>query len=283
MPIKPFALKLWRFTLLVGWRFDEDRCMRVAGALSFTSVLALVPLTAVALAVLSVFPVFQSWMATIQDFIYSNFVPAFGEVVQKYMQQFTHKAGRLTAFGLLFLTITAILLMSTIEQAFNDIWRVKTARRPLHRFLIYWAILTLGPLLIGLSLSLTSALFSLPLFSGRGLFHGVRGVLLLSLPFFLELSAFLLLYSVVPNVAVKWRHALVGSVFAAVLFEIAQHSFGFFVYNLASYQTVYGAVAALPVFLLWIYLSWVVILLGAVVTASLPQWPQAAAPGPGGS
>jgi membrane protein len=272
MPLPPLVLDLWRFAGTVVRRFQEDRCTRVAGALSFTTVLALVPLTAVALAVLSIFPAFKSWMTVIQDFIYANFVPAFGEVVQRHMQQFALKAGRLTAIGVLFLAVTAILLMATIEQAFNDIWRVKNTRRPLHRFLIYWAILTLGPLLIGLALSLTSALFSLSLFAGRGLLHGVRGGLLMGLPFFLELAAFWLLYSVVPNAGVRWRHALIGALFAALLFEVAQQSFATFVYQVAAYQAVYGAVAALPVFLVWIYLSWVVILLGAVVTAALPQW-----------
>src|SRR4030067_469549 len=157
---------LGQFIVQVAKRFEQDRCQRVAGALSFTTVLAIVPLTAVMLAVLSLAPGFSTWMTVIQDFIYSNFVPAAGEVVQKYLTQFAGKAGRLTALGLLLLMITAIMLMATIEQAFNDIWRVTNTRKLLYRFLVYWALLTLGALLVARRLALTSKLFMLP-FLGR--------------------------------------------------------------------------------------------------------------------
>src|SRR4030066_153518 len=146
---------LGQFIVQVAKRFEQDRCQRVAGALSFTTVLAIVPLTAVMLAVLSLAPGFSSWMTVIQDFIYSNFVPAAGEVVQKYLTQFAGKAGRLTVFVLLFLSATAILLMATIEQAFNDIWRTANTRKLLYRFLVYWALLTLGPVLGVVSLTVT--------------------------------------------------------------------------------------------------------------------------------
>ena len=266
---KPQAVRLWRFARQVARHFGEDRCSRVAGALSFASILSLVPLTAVALGMLSVFPVFQSWMAAIQDFIYGNFVPASGEVVQKYLEQFAHKTGRLTALGLLFLAITSVLMMATIELAFNDIWRVRQQRKLMHRFLTYWAILTLGPFLIGVSLTLTSQLFSLPLFGGPGILRGLRGVVQQGLPAVFEVLAFLMLYMLVPNAPVKWRHALLGSVCAALLFEVAKRGFAYYVTQVPTYQTIYGAVAALPIFLIWIYLSWLVVLLGAVVAANL--------------
>jgi membrane protein len=266
---KPQAVRLWRFIRQVACHFGEDRCGRVAGALAFASILSLVPLTVVALGIFSVFPVFQTWMAAIQDFVYGNFVPASGEAVQKYIEQFTHTTGRLTIFSLLFLAMTSIMVMVTIEQAFNDIWRVRLRRKLLHRFLTYWAILTLTPLLIGASLSLTSQLFALPLFGGQGVLRGVRGVVLQSLPISFEMLAFLLLYTLVPNVPVKWRHALVGSVCAALFFETAKHGFAYYVTQVPTYQTIYGTLAALPIFLIWIYLSWLVILLGAVVAANL--------------
>jgi membrane protein len=161
------------------------------------------------------------------------------------------------------------MMMATIEQTFNDIWRVRQQRRLLQRFLTYWAILTLGPLLIGASLSLTSQLFSLALFDGRGVLHDARGMLLQALPVALEVLTFMMLYTLVPNAPVKWRHALVGGVFAALLFELAKHGFAYYVTRVPTYQTIYGALAALPIFLVWIYLSWLVILLGAVVTAHL--------------
>lgn len=264
----------WRFVRQVAKRFDEDRCQRVAGALSFTTVLALVPLTAVTIAVLSLFPVFSTWMSVIQDFVYSNFVPASGEVVEKYLTQFASKAGRLTAIGLLFLVVTAIMLMATIEQAFNDIWRVTNTRKILNRFLTYWALLTLGPVLIGVSLTLTSKFFALPIFDALEN-RFVHGLLDLALPLVFEIGAAALLYSIVPNVPVGWRNAFAGGVFSAVLLEIAKHLFAASMKYFTSYQILYGAIAALPIFLVWVYISWVIILLGAIVAASLNEWHKA--------
>ena len=262
---------LEEFVRQVVQRFEQDRCQRVAGALSYTTMLAIVPLTAVMLAVLSLAPGFSAWMTVIQDFIYSNFVPAAGEVVQKYLTQFAGKAGRLTAVGLLFLGVTAIMLMATIEQAFNDIWRVVNTRKLLHRFLAYWALLTLGPILVAVSLTLTSKLFTLP-FLGRAevtVLHDVFDVLL---PLVFEFGAVVLLYTVVPNVSVRWRNALAGGLFAAVLLEVAKYLFAAAMKYFTTYQIIYGAIAALPIFLIWIYISWVIVLLGAIVAATLHDW-----------
>lgn len=263
-----YLRSFWEFAGQVLERFIHDRCQRVAGALSFTTLLAIVPLTAVMVAVLSLFPVFGAWMNVIQDFIYSNFVPAAGEVVQKYLSQFAGKAGRLTAFGLVFLGVTSLMLMATIEQAFNDIWRVENARKLTHRFLTYWALLTLGPILVAGSLVLTSKLFSLP-FLGRSEVTLLYQFLDVGLPLLLEFGAAVLLYTVVPNVAVRLRHAFVGAALAAVLLEIAKNLFATFVKYFASYKILYGAIAVLPIFLIWIYISWVIILVGAIVTATL--------------
>jgi membrane protein len=262
---------LWRFARQVVKRFEQDRCQRVAGALSFTTMLAIVPLTAVMLAVLSLAPGFSTWMTVIQDFIYSNFVPAAGEAVQKYLTQFASKAGRLTAVGLLFLGATAVMLMATIEHALNDIWRVANTRKLLHRFLAYWALLTLGPMLVAGSLTLTSKLFTLP-FLGRAEVTLLREVLDVVLPLVFEFGAVVLLYTVVPNVQVLWRNALVGGLFAAMLLEIAKYLFAAAMTYFTTYQVIYGAIAVLPIFLVWIYISWVIILLGAIVTATLNGW-----------
>lgn len=267
--VRALGARTARFGRAVLRRFGQDRCSRSAGALAFTSLLSLVPLTAVVFGMLSIFPVFQLWMGAIQDFVYGNFVPASGEVIQKYLEQFSKQAGRLTAFGLLFVVVTAIMMMATIELTFNDIWRVRKPRKLLRRFLTYWTILTLGPILIGVSLSLTSQLFALQIFSNRGVFHGLRGVVLQVLPMAFEMLTFFLLYTLVPNASVKLRHALVGALCAATLFELAKHGFAYYVTNVPTYQTLYGAVAVLPIFQVWIYLSWLVILLGAVVTAQL--------------
>lgn len=245
--------------------------MRVAGALSYTTLLALVPLTTVAFAVLSVFPVFELWMTAIQEFIYSNFVPSSGEAVKAYLQQFVANADNLTFWGLMFLVVASLMVMATIERVFNDIWHVPQTRKRLHRYLSYWALLTLGPVFIGLSLTITSSLIALPVFSRSASLGGLQGFLLGTLPVLFEVLMFVLLYTVVPNYRVRLRHALVGSVFAATLFEIAKHIFTVFVVKFSSYKAIYGAIAVLPVFLIWIYLSWTVILLGAVVTAALPE------------
>jgi len=258
-----------RFAGDVVKRFVDDRCMRVASSLSFTTLLALVPLTAVTLAVLSLFPVFSTWMGVIQEFIYSNFVPAAGETVHKHLMQFAGKTGRLTVVGLVFLAVTAILLMATIEQAFNDIWRVANTRKLVHRFLAYWALLTLGPLLIAISLTLTTQLIALPFFD-RAVFSAVDRIMGWVLPVIFEVGAVMLLYIVVPNTPVRWRQALVGALFTVVLLEIAKRLFAAAMkYLFGSYQIVYGAIAVLPVFLIWIYISWLIVLLGAVVVATL--------------
>jgi membrane protein len=261
-----------RFAMTVLRRFDRDRCSRVAGALAFTTVLAVVPLTAVGFAVLSIFPVFESWMATVQQFIYGNFVPAASDVVSRYLQQFAANAGKLTAMGAVFLFVTAVMLISTIEQAFNDIWHVRRKRKLGRRIAAYWAVITLGPLLMGLSLSITSYVSSLPLFSQQPVLSGARQLVLKTAPIFFEWVTFVLLYTVVPNCVVRIRHAIAGAVVATVLFEVAKLTFGWFVTSFTNYRAVYGAVAAMPVFLIWIYLSWVVTLLGAEVAAALPQW-----------
>ena len=273
---------LWSLIRKVARRFIEDRCSRVAGALSYTTLLALAPLTAVMFAVFARFPVFESWMAAAQEFIYANFVPASGEIVSRTLRQFAANAHKLTVWGLLFLVLTSLMVMATIERVFNDIWHVPQTRKRLHRYLSYGALLTLGPVLIGISLSLTTHLISLPLFAGHSPLTAVRAFLLGIMPVAFEWLAFMLLYAVVPNHPVRWRHALIGSLFAVLLFEIAKRGFGFFIARYSSYQTIYGAMAVLPMFLIWVYLSWIVILLGAVVTATLPEWNRtapAAAPG----
>lgn len=270
--LAPLPGHTWRFMRLVYARFGEDRLNRVAQALSYTTVLSIVPLTTLVFGLFSVFPVFQKWMMAVQTFVYSHFVPASGDVVQKYLNEFASKSAQLTAAGLAFLIVTALMLMATIEQTFNDIWRVLRKRKAMYRFLTYWAILTLGPLLLGLSLSLTSALVAPASVRNASFFMATWAGFLRLLPLLIEVAAFVLLYTVVPNVAIKWRHAVTGSLFTVVLFEIAKSGFATMVLEYSSYTFVYGALAALPVFLIWVYVSWAIVLLGAVVVALAPQW-----------
>ena len=272
-----FLSALMRLLRWVVQRFREDRCTRVAGALSFTTLLAIVPLTAVTFAMFSRFEIFGSWLTMVQEFIYGNFVPAAGEAVSRHLQRFAANAGKLTVWGLLFLLLTSLMLMATIERVFNDIWHVPHTRKRLHRYLGYGVLLLLGPVLMGISLWSTSYLISLPLFSRHAPLGGLKVFLLAAAPVVFEWLAFWALYVVVPNYRVRLRHGLIGSLFATAAFEIAKRTFAFFVAHFTSYKALYGAVAALPVFLIWIYLSWTIILLGAVLTATLPEWrrPQA--------
>lgn len=257
-----FGWHLWR-------RFLEDNCLLTAGMLAYTTLLAVVPLTAVTLAVISAFPVFDAWSGLVQEFIFDNFVPTAGEVVQRYINEFANKATQLTAAGVLLLVFIAVLLMWNVERTLNRIWRVTTPRRLVNRFMVYWSALTLGPLLIGASLAISSYLVSLPLVSEAASTLGLRSRLIHVAPFAASLAAFTLLYVMVPNRSVRIRNALAGGLLAAVLFELAKRAFGFYVTNFPTYEHIYGTLATIPIFLIWVYLSWVVILLGASFAASL--------------
>jgi membrane protein len=249
-------------------RLSRGHYFREASALSFSTVLALVPLLAVVFSALSLFPIFEIWSSAIQAFVYENFVPQLGEQIRSYIEEFSANTGQLTIWGLVFLLITALTLLATIEDAFNDIWKVKKGRSLGHRILVYWTMLTLGPILIALSLSLSSYMWSLTTFSEREVVNSVKGTLLAYLPFVLEVVAFVLFYFSVPNCTVRFRNALIGGTVAALLFELAKYGFGQYLSQVKSYQLIYGALAILPVFLIWIYLSWLVVLIGAYITAA---------------
>jgi len=260
------------FLRLVRRRFKEDRCVQFAASLTYTTLLALVPIVTIALTVLSAFPVFTDLMTQLKVFILNNFVPiSAGKIISVYMQQFSQKAAHLTALGIGLLAVTAFVLMLTIDHAFDVIWRVRRKRPLLRRFLIYWAALTLGPLLIGVSLSLTSYLVSLPLELAKDV--PVVGMVTLKIvPVVLTIFAFALLYRMVPSRPVLPLHALVGGVAAGISFELMKKVFALYVTHFPTYTLVYGAFASVPLFLIWIYLSWLVVLSGAVIAAALPHW-----------
>jgi membrane protein len=265
-------LRILRFLGFVFARFKEDRCPQVAASLAYTTLLALVPLITIALTVFSAFPVFTELMTQLKIFMLTNLVPeSAGKIISVYMRQFSERAGRLTAVGVVFLGVTAFLLMYTIDHAFNVIWRVRRPRPLLQRFLIYWAGLTLGPLLMGASLSLTYYLVSLSLGLAKGIPYAAVITLKL-VPFGLTTLAFGLLYLIIPNRSVSVRHALIGGVVAGAGFGVMERVFTLYLTHFPTYTLVYGAFAVVPIFLLWIYLSWLVVLSGAVLVASLPYW-----------
>ena len=253
-------------------RFRQDRCLQVAGSLTFTTLLALVPLITVALAVFAAFPVFSEFSAELKTFIWNNLVPeAAGKVISVYLKQFTEHAARLTTVGIVFLAVTALMLMLTIDRALNSIWRVTRQRPLLNSLLIYWAVLTVGPLLIGASLSLTSWLLTFSLGFTQQL--PALGVFLIKLaPVLLSTIAYVLLFLTVPYRYVPVSHALAGAIVAAAATEAMNRSFALYITHVPTYKLVYGTFASIPIFMLWIYLSWLVVLLGAVIAASLPNW-----------
>lgn len=256
--------QLLEVPLAVIKRMGEDRLPRHASSLAFSSLLALAPMMALALAMLSLFAPLEQLGAQVEDFIYLYLVPTASNDVREYLDQFAGQTGQLSVFGLVFFFLTAILLLATIESSFNDIWRVKQGRGFTARLTVYWALVSLGPVLMGASLSLSTYFLSLSIFTGQ-----VQSVGLMLLPWFLMVSAFLVLYIIMPNVKVDFLHALGGAVVASVLFEISKRGFTLYVTNFANYELVYGALSTLPIFLLWVYLSWMIALIGAEVVAVL--------------
>lgn len=269
--------EFWRFLLQ---RFLADRGANNAAALTYTTLFAVVPMMTVTFSMLSAIPAFQDTGEQIQSFIFRNFVPSAGETLQQYLRDFTTQARQLTWIGVVILAGTAFWMLVTIEKAFNTIWRVRQPRRGVSSFLLYWAILSMGPILLGGGFAISTYIASLSLISGPDALLGVQ-TLLKFMPLLFSVAAFTLLYATVPNAQVPMRHALLGGLFAAVLFEVAKMLFGLYVRLFPGYQLIYGAFATVPLFLLWIYVSWLIVLFGAEVVCNLGsshQWRKRAVP-----
>ncbi|MFD1007535.1 MULTISPECIES: virulence factor BrkB family protein [Oceanisphaera] len=251
-------------------RIQNDRLKVTAGYLAYITLLSLVPMLAVIFAMMSAFPMFAELRETIQHFVFANFVPAAGDVVQEKIQSFVDNASKTTAVGVVALAFTAMLLISAIDQNFNYIWRATEKRRLSVAFATYWMILTLGPILVGASLVLTSYITTIRVFDNDVL--GLGGQLLSIFPFILSTLMFVVFYMVVPNTRVKFSHAICGALVAGVLFEIAKRGFAFYIVKFPSYEAIYGTLATIPIIFVWVYLSWMVALLGAEITAGLGEY-----------
>lgn len=251
-------------------RFQEDRGIQTAGSLTFTSLLALVPLVTVALALSTAFPVFDQAIEALGRYVSGQLLPEGGARLTQQLAAFVEKAGRLTAVGLAFLAVTALMLMLSVDEVMNRIFRVQRRRGIAQRLLMYWAVLTLGPVLIGASLSMTSFVVGSSL-GVLDLGQAARAILGL-MPFLFTWAALTLIYVVVPYRRIEARHALVGGLVAGLLFELAKRGFALYIAKFPTYTLIYGAFATLPIFLLWLYLSWVVVLFGATLTALLPAY-----------
>ncbi|EGV51352.1 virulence factor BrkB family protein [endosymbiont of Riftia pachyptila] len=260
---------LRQFSSLLFHHFAKDGGIQNTAALTYTTLLSLVPLMTVMLALFSAFPGSEKAASEIENFVFQNFVPAAGEIVQEHLRNFSQKAGRLSGVGFGFLFVVALMLMANIDKAFNTIWHVRKKRKPIATFLVYWAILSLGPILIVVSVGVTSYLVSLPIFIEDATVVQLRTRLLGVMPVLISALAFTLLYALVPNRNVPLRHAFAGGVLAALLFETAKRGFALYVTQFPTYEAIYGAMAAIPIFLIWIWLSWLVTLLGAEFTYCL--------------
>jgi membrane protein len=252
-------------------RFREDHLGLTASSLTFTTLIALVPLVTVMLAVFSAFPMFAGFQVALEKYFLQSLVPdAIAKTVLATLTQFAAKAARLGTLGLALLVLTALALMLTIDRSLNAIWRVRRPRPIAQRVLVYWAGLTLGPLLLGVSLSLTSTALT----AGRGVFGAVPGgvsMLLNLVEFVLLAMGMAAMYHYVPNTHVQWRHAVAGGVFVAIGIEVAKRVLAWYVGNMPTYSAVYGAFAAVPILLLWVYVGWLIVLWGAVIAAYAPS------------
>ncbi len=262
----------WLATLrILAQRFRDDRLGITASSLTFTTLISLVPLITVMLAVFSAFPMFSQFQGAVQRYLLQSLIPdTIARPVLGALTQFATQSSRLGGAGLAVLVFTALALMLTIDRTLNSIWRVRKPRPIAQRVLVYWAALTLGPVLLGISLTLTSYALT----ASRGMVAVLPGgvALLLNLLEFALLAVGIAgLFHYVPNTDVRWRHALVGGVFVSAGFELAKRGLTLYLDTIPTYSLIYGAFATLPIFLIWLYLGWVIVLLGAVIAAYAPS------------
>jgi membrane protein len=253
-------------------RFAADQCPQRAAALTYTTLLAMVPLLAISFAVFSAFEAFGEMQTQVQSFIFENFVPQVGSVVQEHLEQFASKTRGLSIVGALFLAVTSVMLLSSISSAFNHIWRVRQTKGLVARLPVYWMILTLMPLLLGASVALSTYLFALAQATGVEQYTGPLTRLAVIVPMLVQIAGLFVLYRFTPNYPVRWSDAMAGAVTAGIVLELLKRGFGFYVTTFPTYQTIYGALATIPIFLIWMYLMWNVVLWGAEMAAARPEW-----------
>jgi membrane protein len=269
-----FMIKLrefWRRAAYLVSRFGADRCSENAAALTYMSLFALVPLLTVLYTVASAVPAFQGAETQMQAFLFEHLMPASSLEIQEYLDDFSRQAKNLTGPGIIFLLVTAVLMLHNIEKAFNMIWRARKNRSPVSSFVLYWAILTLAPITIGLALGISTYLSSFANVLAEYDVIGAKAFLLKSIPLLLSTAGFSLLYAAVPNCRVPFKHALIGGFSAALAFHIARSIFTDLMVG-SSFTFIYGAFAVVPLFLLWIYVSWIIVLVGGILVHSLSAY-----------
>lgn len=270
---RPGLHAFWLWLKLLWKRINDDNMTTQAGNLAYVSLLALVPLVAVVFALFAAFPVFSDVSVQLKNFIFTNFMPAAGNTLQRYMEQFVANVNRMTAVGAVGLIVTALLLMHSVDSALNTIWRSHKKRPLVYSFAVYWMILTLEQLLAGASLAISSYLLSLRWVNVSGVTSLIDQMLRI-FPLLLSWFAFWLLYSIVPTRRIPPRDALIGALVAGALFELGKKGFALYVTMFPSYQLIYGVLAVIPILFLWVYWTWCIVLLGAEITATLGDYRQ---------
>ncbi len=267
----PFYEKTWfQFVLFVLRRFEADRCREQAGSLTYTTLFAVVPMLTVFLVIISSIKALEPARQQLQQLIYSNFLPKTTIAFDKALNAFTDKSSNLTIIGILFLFVTTVMMLTSIEKVFNRIWRVRETRGGIIGFMRYWTIISLGPILLGSAFVISSTMASLNVLSNNFAGYELNGAFVLWLiSFCLTVVGFFILNWTIPNRSVPIKSALIAGLFSAVVFELLKNLFGFIMSNFTSYEVVYGAFAAIPIFLLWIFLSWNIVLIGVEISYAL--------------
>lgn len=264
---QPISTALMRFSQIFWWRFNQNKLTQAAGALTYSTMLAIVPLVMVIFSIFTAFPMFNEMADSVKDFIFANFAPSASDVVGQYIDEFVNNSKQMSSIGIVSLIAVALLLIHNINTTLNAIWNAQP-RGTIFSFTIYWAILTLGPILMGASFAVSSYVANIKMFDGE--LDLPFGITLLSfVPFLLTWLGFTFIYTVVPNKKVNMKHAAWGALVAAIFFSLGKKAFAWYIVTFPSYQVIYGAMATLPLMLLWLQLSWLFILLGAQLAAVL--------------
>ena len=259
----------WKTFCTIFWqRFNQNKLTQAAGYLTYSTMLAIVPLIMVVFSIFSAFPVFNEVTGALKEFIFTNFAPSASDMVGQYIDEFVNNSKKMSAVGIISLIVVALMLINSIDRTLNSIWHDNGTRPIFTSFAIYWLILTLGPLLVGTSIA-ASAYVKTMFESASNFSFGLK--LLSFVPFLSTWFIFTLIYMVVPNKKVSIKHSAAGALIAAVFFTLGKQAFTWYIVTFPSYQLIYGAMATLPIMLLWIQLSWTVVLLGAQLAAVLAE------------
>ncbi|MDR3432794.1 MAG: virulence factor BrkB family protein [Rouxiella aceris] len=269
--LSPRLKPVVRFGHMLFKRADNDGLTLLAGHLAYVSLLSLVPLIAVVFSLFALFPVFSEISDQLKTFIFNNFLPATGNIIQHYLEQFVANSSKMTAVGTCGLIVTALLLIASVDSVLNKIWNSHSKRPIVFSFAVYWMVLTLGPILLVASVAISSYLLSLNWLSLNGI-HYLVDRLLRVLPLLISCGSFWLIYCVVPTVRVPPKDALIGALVAGLLFELGKKGFALYITLFPSYQLIYGVLAVIPILFLWVYVSWCIVLLGAEITVTLGEY-----------